>query len=61
MNSREFFYLVSNMRQAQRDYFSTRDQQDLRRARWLENEVDDEIWRVKTVIAAMEAVERQGE
>lgn len=50
MNSREFFYLVSNMRQAQQDYLDTRDQRALRHARALENEVDREIRRVKDIL-----------
>lgn len=47
MNAREFFYLVSNMRQAQTNYFATRKPEQLRAARRLENEVDAEIRRVK--------------
>lgn len=54
MNAREFFYLVSNMRRAQRDYFNTREQLDLRRARALENEVDREIDRVKQILMTTE-------
>lgn len=50
MNAREFFYLVSNMREAQRNYFATRQQNVLRACRKLENEVDDEIARVKDII-----------
>lgn len=50
MNAREFFFLVSNMRQAQTTYFRTRDQRDLRAARRLEGEVDAEIRRVKDVL-----------
>lgn len=50
MNAREFFFLVSSMRRAQRDYFNTREQLDLRRARALENEVDREIDRVKQIL-----------
>lgn len=50
MNSREFFFLVSNMRQAQNTYFKTRDQRDLRAARRLEGEVDAEIRRVKDIL-----------
>ncbi len=50
MNAREFFYLVSNMREAQRNYFATRQQNVLRAARKLENEVDAEIARVKDII-----------
>lgn len=51
MNAREFFYLVSNMREAQKNYFATRQQNVLRAARKLENEVDAEIARVKDIIA----------
>lgn len=54
MTAREFFYLVSQMREAQRDYFKTRDQVILRRARALEGDVDAEIFRVKAIIAADE-------
>lgn len=54
MNAREFFYLVSQMRQAQRDYFASRAQIDLRRARKLETEVDLEIRRVKDIISQRE-------
>ena len=54
MTAKEFFYLVSQMREAQRDYFKTRDQVILRRARALEDDVDEEIFRVKAIIAADE-------
>lgn len=54
MNSKEFFYLVSNMRQAQINYFKTRDMKYLRASRRLENEVDDEIYRVKEIIQQQE-------
>ena len=54
MTSREFFFLVSNMRRAQRDYFNTREQLDLRRARALEIEVDREIDRVKQILMTTE-------
>ena len=50
MTSREFFYLVAQMRAAQSEYFRTRSQLDLRRARVLENNVDQEIRRVKEII-----------
>lgn len=52
MNAREFFYLVSNMRTAQNDYFRDRDRRALARARALENEVDREIKRVKDILDA---------
>lgn len=51
MNAREFFYLVSEMRTAQKNYFKTRDQVMLRVCRRLENEVDDEIYRVKATLS----------
>lgn len=50
MNAREFFYLVSNMRSAQNEYFKTRDPSCLRAARRLEKEVDEEIRRVKELV-----------
>lgn len=51
MNAREFFYLTSNMREAQRQYFATRRPEHLRAARRLENEVDAEIRRVKDILS----------
>lgn len=51
MTAREFFYLVSSMRTAQREYFQTRDRSIFTRCRALENEVDREIQRVKTILA----------
>ena len=50
MTSREFFYLVSNMRQAQIEYFKTKDRAVFRAARRLENDVDAEIARVKEIV-----------
>lgn len=50
MNAREFFYLVSNMRKAQIEYFKNKDRAVFRAARRLENEVDAEIRRVKDVL-----------
>ena len=50
MNAREFFYLVSNMRSAQINYFATREQKYLRACKKLESEVDAEIRRVKDII-----------
>lgn len=50
MNAREFFYLVASMREAQKNYFATRQQNVLRACRKLENEVDAEIARVKDII-----------
>lgn len=50
MNAREFFYLVAQMREAQKNYFSTRDRVVFRAARKLENEVDREIERVRLIV-----------
>lgn len=52
MNSREFFYLVANMRAAQKIYFKTRDQKAFLSCRALENDVDREIARVKDLMSA---------
>lgn len=46
MNAKEFFYLVKEMRQAQRKYFESRDRRVFLAARALENDVDREINRV---------------
>lgn len=50
MTAKEFFYLVSEMRQTQREYFATRDQRKLRACRALEGDVDREILRVKDIL-----------
>lgn len=50
MNAREFFYLVAEMRDAQKRYFKDRDQVVLRAARKLEGLVDAEIRRVKEIL-----------
>lgn len=50
MNSREFFYLVAQMRAAQKEYFKSREQLALRAARKLEIEVDKEIERVRAIV-----------
>lgn len=52
MNSREFFYLVAEMRSAQVSYFKTKSPNVFRAARKLENEVDKEIARVRKIITA---------
>ena len=54
MNSREFFYAVKRMRAAQTDYFHNRTQQNLRRAKALEGEVDNEIARVVAILKSQE-------
>ncbi len=50
MSSKEFFFLVATMRDAQRAYFEKREQRWLRRCRALENDVDAEIRRVLSII-----------
>lgn len=47
MNAKEFFYLVAEMRSAQKAYFETRQRQVFRVCRALENDVDREIQRVR--------------
>lgn len=50
MNSREFFYLVAQMRDAQKAYFKTKERHVFMAARKLENEVDHEIERVRNFV-----------
>ena len=57
MTAREFFYLVAQMRTAQKEYFSDRNQQNLKRSIVLEREVDEEIRRVKELILVQESKE----
>ena len=52
MNARDFFYLVAEMREAQKAYFETKDRYVFRAARKLENEVDKEIRRVRDIVNA---------
>lgn len=51
MTSREFFFLVAQMRSAQKAYFKNHSQMTLRAAIKLEAEVDKEIERVHAVLA----------
>lgn len=50
MNHRDFFYLVAEMREAQKAYFKTRDPKVFRAARKLENIIDKEIERVRALV-----------
>ncbi|MBX7204170.1 MAG: hypothetical protein K1X81_01985 [Bacteroidia bacterium] len=43
MNDKDFRKLVAEMRQAQKDYFSTRSSSHLTRAKQLERKVDAEV------------------
>lgn len=51
MNAKEFFYLVAQMRAAQKTYFETRNSTAFRAARALENDVDREIKRVREIVS----------
>lgn len=50
MTARDFFYLVAEMRSAQQAYFKTKSPNVFRAARKLENEVDKEIARVRSLL-----------
>lgn len=50
MNAKEFFYMVAQMREAQKAYFETRDRNVFRQCRALENDVDREIKRVREIV-----------
>ncbi len=54
MDSRAFFYLVAQMREAQKAYFATRDRMVFRSCRALENDVDREIERVRQIVNAQQ-------
>ena len=51
MNAREFFYTVAEMRSAQKAYFKTKDRQVFLAARKLENIIDAEIERVRSIVS----------
>ena len=51
MTAREFFYLVAQMRSAQKAYFANHDRNVFRAARKLEGEVDREIERVRQIVS----------
>lgn len=50
MNHKEFFYLVAQMRSAQKAYFMNHDRHVFMACRKLENQVDAEIDRVRQVL-----------
>lgn len=54
MTAEQFFYLVKQMRQAQREYFAHREQSKLRACRALEGDVDREILRVMDILQQKE-------
>lgn len=55
MKAKEFFNLVSRMREAQKEYFKTRSSLDLRQAKTLEKEIDAEIERVNALAPRKDA------
>lgn len=59
MSAREFFYLVSSMRDAQKRYFESRDRAVFRAARKLENLVDEEIERTYQILHRREEQNEQ--
>lgn len=62
MTAKEFFYLVTSMRDAQRRYFQTRDRRVFLAARKLENLVDEEIDRTNQVLhAKMQTYEQEND
>ena len=50
MNARDFFNLVTKMRDKQKEYFRTRSVSVLQESKRLEKQVDDEIQRVNGII-----------
>ena len=50
MSNKDFFYLVAQMRDAQKSYFKSKDRHVFLAARKLENEVDHEIERVRNIV-----------
>lgn len=61
MNAREFFYLVAQMRSAQKEYLRGRDQLALRAARKYENMIDAEIERVRQIVRESESTAPMGD
>lgn len=49
MTAKEFFYKVAELREAQKRYFRIRSSRDLSICRKLEQEIDNEINRVKSL------------
>jgi hypothetical protein len=54
MTAKEFFYLVAQMREAQKAYLETKQPTTFRACRALENDVDREIRRVRAIVAQQE-------
>ena len=54
MNAKQFFVMVARMRDAQRDYFKHRNNENLQKALQLEQDIDKEILRVKLSLSQQE-------
>lgn len=50
MDAKEFFFLVKDMREAQREFFRTRSKDVLARSKDLERRVDNEIERTLKIL-----------
>lgn len=57
MNAKQFFVLVSKMRDAQKMYFKYRSDERLQEALRLEKEIDQEILRVNLALSQKESEE----
>ena len=54
MNAKKFFVMVARMRDAQRQYFKHRTNDNLQTALQLEQDIDNEILRVKLSLSQQE-------
>ena len=54
MNTKQFFVMVARMRDAQRQYFKHRTNDNLQTALQLEQDIDKEILRVKLSLSQQE-------
>lgn len=55
MNARQFFDRVAQLRHFQKEYFKTRSREALQSSIALEKEIDAEIERVRTILAAKQS------
>lgn len=60
MTPRQFFDKVVEMREAQKEYFDTRDREVLTKAKNLEKEIDAEIHRVQLILKSKETLGKAG-
>ena len=51
MNSRDFFDMVCRMREAQKNFFKTRDRDTLNVSKEIEKQIDEEIIRINGILA----------